>query len=146
MLRPFYLFLEHHERPAHGYRIKCCTVKLRVSEQSVLNKITALPDSAEKLRCKTAYDYLIAYDTSKYAQFVALRQKFTEEKGKLNMFNFKDTKGIECALCPNLYPFTSWCESVISDSGSRLGRKVSFNTKLYSEIVDYALHFELLQF
>lgn len=53
---------------------------------------------------------------------------------------------IECALWPSLYPFTEWCESSITDSGSRCSSKVSFNTKLFSEIVDYATSYELLQF
>lgn len=64
----------------------------------------------------------------------------------MNLFNFKDTEGIECALWPNLYPYTAWCESIISDSGSRRSRKVSFITKLMSEIIDYGLHYDLLQF
>ena len=145
-LRPFYLFLEEHERPAHGYHIKCSTEKLRMLQQSIVDKIAALSDEDQKARCESAYNYLITSDTSKHAHFVALRQKLIEENSDLNVLNFRDTEGIECALWPNLYPYTSWCESVISDARSRLSRKVSFITKLYSEIIDYALDFELLQF
>jgi hypothetical protein len=77
---------------------------------------------------------------------VHYRETIIAQQIDLNLFNFKDTQGIECALWPNLYPYTSWCESIVSDSGSRLSSKVSFNAKLHSEIIDYAMHFELLQF
>ena len=58
-LRPFDLFLEDHERAPHCYRIKCCTVKLRISQQSIIDKIAALSDAT-----------LITCDTSTYAHFV----------------------------------------------------------------------------
>ena len=54
--------------------------------------------------------------------------------------------GLECALWPNLYPRTNWCESAISGSDSRLSSKMSFINKVFLEIADYALHFDLLQF
>ena len=38
------------------------------------------------------------------------------------------------------------CESVLSGKESRLTGKISFHTKLFSEIIDYALLFDLLQF
>ena len=145
-LRPFYLFLEDHVRPAHGYGIKSCTVNLRISQQSIVDKIAALTNATQKARCHRAYNYLITSDTSRYAHFVALREKLIQEKSQLNCFNFRDTEGIECVLWPNLYPFTSWCESVISDSGSRVSTKISFITKLHCEIIDYGLDFQLLQF
>ena len=56
------------------------------------------------------------------------------------------TIGIECALWPNLYPYTTLCKSVLSGKESRLSGKILFHTKLFSEIIDYALHFDLLQF
>ena len=49
-------------------------------------------------------------------------------------------------MWPNLYPYTKWCESVLSGRESRLSGKISFHTKLFSEIIDYGLHFDLLQF
>ena len=55
-------------------------------------------------------------------------------------------QGIECALWPNLYPFTSWCESVISGSQSRESSKKSFWYKVQSSILDYSLDFDLLLF
>ena len=55
-------------------------------------------------------------------------------------------KGIECALWPNLYPYTDWCESMISGAMIRQSDKTTFYAKVYSEIPDYVLHFDLLQF
>ncbi len=80
------------------------------------------------------------------AILIFLREEIIAEGTSLNLFNFSDNQGIEYALWPNLYPFSTWCESNISDSGSRLSMKVSFDTKLLSEILDYALHYDLLQF
>lgn len=146
VLRPFYLFFENTETQSHGYRVKCCPIKLRISNKSVLAKIAALSDETQKERCKNAYNYLISSEESKYSHFVHLRDHISEQDRTLNLFNFKDTEGIECALWPNLYPFTSWCESMSFDNGSRLSSKVAFCKKLFSEILDYGLHFELLQF
>ena len=48
-------------------------------------------------------------------------------------------------LWPNIYPYTTWCESAISGKETRLSCKKSFSTKVFSEITDYALHYDLLQ-
>ena len=74
-----------------------------------------------------------------------MREEIVEKEDTLNCFDFSVTAGIECALWPNLYPFTSWCESTISRKETRLSSKIAFCTKLFSEVVDYALHFELIQ-
>ncbi len=140
-LRPFYLYFEQYERKSHGYQVKCCPIKLRTSEQSVKEKIRSLNDASQN-----AYDYLVTANDSSYSHFLRLREKIIAEGTSLNLFHFSDTRGIECALWPNLYPFSAWCESNISDSGSRLSMKVSFHTKLLSEILDYGLHYDLLQF
>ena len=105
-----------------------------------------MTDATAKNRCQVAYDYLMLSEESSYSHFVHLRESLLARNESLNLFNFTETQGIECALWPNLYPFTNWCESKITDSGSRRSSKVSFNTKVFSEIVDYALHFDLLQF
>ena len=143
ILRPFYLFLEKYERATHGYQVKCCPIKLRPSEQSVEAKIDVLTYPIRKQCCQNAYCYLITSKDSTYSHFVELRDSCIAQNTTLNLFNFKQTGAIECAHWPNLYPYTAWCESAISHGGSRLSRKVSFNAKLPSEVVDYALHFEL---
>lgn len=145
-LRPFYLYFEEYQPEQHGYSVKCCPIKLRISEKSVQAKIDDFTDENQRSRCQDAYDYLMTSDDSKYSYFVNLRETLIAENDTLNLFNFKGIQGIECALWPNLYPFTAWCKSIISDSGSRLSRKVSFNAKLFSEILDYSMHYDLLQF
>ena len=146
ILRPFYIYFEEYERKSHGYRVKCSPIKLRTSQQSVEEKIGAVTDATQKLRCQNAYVYLMQNSGSSYSHFVELREQIVGQSRSLNLFNFKDTQGIECALWPNLYPFTTWCESSISDSGSRLSSKASFNAKLFSEILDYSLDYDVLQF
>ena len=121
-------------------------MKVRISEKSVQDKISVLTDETQKVKCQNAYTFLMSSQESSYSHFVLLREQLLATNKNLNIFNFRQTNGIECAIWPNLYPFTAWCESNISDSGSRLSIKVSFYTKLFSEILDYGMHFDLLQF
>ena len=140
------MFVEEYERATHGYQVKCCPIKLRTSQKSVQAKIDALTDVIQKECCQNAYNYQMTSSQSAYCRFIELRETCIADNTAVNLFNFKQTEGIECALWPNLYPYTAWCESAISDAGSRLSTKVSFNAKLLSEILDYGLNFELLQF
>lgn len=75
-----------------------------------------------------------------------MREKCLQEDKRINLYSFRDTEGIECCLWPSLYPLTDWCESSMSDGDTRLSGKIAFITKVLSEISDYSLHFELLQF
>lgn len=146
VLQPFYFHFHEYERHPHGYRMKCCPCKLRASDATVQNKINQLVDEIARERCQQAYNYLISSEHSSYRHYVHLRETIIENNASLNIFNFTQTQGIECALWPNLYPFTEWCESTINDSKSHLSAKISFTTKLLSEIIDYGIDFELLQF
>ena len=146
VLRPFYIIFETYERHSHGYRVKCCPMKLRISDKSVEEKINALTDETQKLKCQNAYTFLMSSHVSSYSYYVQLREHLLASNDTLNLFNFRKTQGIECVIWPNLYPFTAWCESNISDGGTHLSSKVSFYTKLFSEILDYGMHFDLLQF
>jgi hypothetical protein len=146
VLRPFYILFETYERHNHGYRVKCCPLKLRISHESVEEKISALTDERQKVKCENAYTFLMSSQHSSYAHYVELRERLQASNDTLNLFNFNETKGIECAIWPNLYPFTAWCESNISDASTHLSSKVSFTIKLFSEILDYGMHFDLLQF
>ena len=58
----------------------------------------------------------------------------------------EDTVGIECALWPSLYPYRSWCDTVVAGSQTRASQKMSFITKVLSCIPCYSLEFELLHF
>ena len=55
-------------------------------------------------------------------------------------------KGIECALWPNLYPYSDWCDSTLDGKETRLSSKVSYMIKVNSEIADYGINHELLHF
>lgn len=129
----------------HGYRLKTGMTKLSISQKSVLEKIHEIGDREHRKLCRIAYEYLMSSATSSYSHFVQLRNDLIESESDLNCFDFSLTIGIECALWPNLYPFTSWCESSISGKNSQLSVRKSFWAKVFSEIVDYALHFDLLQ-
>ena len=145
-LRPFDLDCGIYERHPTGYRLKKGMIKLLVSRVSVEEKIQSIHDNAARTRCMNAYKFLMNSADSHYSYYVSLRNRFFEDNKSLNAFNINETVGLECALWPNLYPRTDWCESAISGSDSRLSSKVSFIFKVFSEIADYALHFDLLQF
>lgn len=87
------------------------------------------------------------FSDSKYSHFVSLRERFISEQRQLNLYDYRENKGIECALWPHLYPKHSWCETTLSgNTYTRQTSKVSFMHKLTSEILDYSLEYDLLQF
>ena len=93
-----------------------------------------------------AYQFLINSGDSEYSYFISLHNRLSNENKQLNALNINETIGIECALWPDLYPRTGLCESVICGADYRHSSKKSFITKVFSEIIDYSLHFDLLQF
>ena len=121
-------------------------IHLQTSEEPVENKIASLEDRSQQLQCRNAYTYLMTSNTSRYSHFIDLRTNLHAHNASLNVFNMRDTESIECALWPNLYPYENWCESILCGSTNRLSHKVSFSNKVCSEILDYALHYDLLQF
>ena len=120
--------------------------KLHVSEKSILRKIRELPDSYDHRKCRIEYDYLMNSHESSYSNFIHLREQIVhEDQPQFSCFDFSTITGIQCALWPSIYPFTSCCESIISGKESKLSSKKSFSTKVFSEIMGYALHYDLLQ-
>ena len=146
VLRSFQLDCGTYKREAHGYRVKTGMIKLVISEMTVEEKIANLSDMTAQQRCSNAYTFLMASNESFYSHYVNLRQLLVDDEDDLNVFNFEMTKGIECALWPNLYPYTMWCESTLSGLDSKLSGKISFMRKVFSQIMDYGMHFDLLQF
>jgi hypothetical protein len=144
-LRPFDIDCGAYKRQTHGYRVKTGMLQLHVSQKSVLNKIRDLPDSEDRRKCRVACEYLMNSHDSSYSHFIELRQQIVEGEAMFNTFDFSTTIGIECALWPNIYPFTNWCESTICGKEARLSSKRAFSTKVFSEVTDYVLHYELLQ-
>ena len=145
-LRPFDLDRGVYERQSHGYRVKTAMIALRTCNIPIAQKIQSIVNDSDSLKCLHAYQYLMNSEDSSYSRFVSLREELLENSTLLNPFDFEKTKGIECALWPNLYPYTDWCESMICGKTTRQSAKISFYSKVYSEIPDYALHFDLLQF
>ena len=101
VLRPFNVFLEDQERQSHGYKVKTSHVNLRISEPSVEQKIRNLTDETQQLRCRNAYEWLMNCPQSQYSHFVGLREIYSKQGKNINLFNFQETMGIECALWPS---------------------------------------------
>ena len=79
---------------------------------SVPEKIQCLDDRNARKRCKKAYNFLINCSESSYNSFT---EKHLEHLGneQINLYNHVAVEGIECALWPNIYPYTRWCETVL---------------------------------
>ena len=109
-------------------------------------KIASLEDILTKERCQRPYNFVMSCDNSSYKEYVQKGEclvRVNEEPGKHEVFEWK---GIECALWPMLYPYTSWCESTLDGASDRASAKASFLTKCFSSIIDYSMTFDLLQF
>ena len=144
-LRPFEIDCGVYETKSHGYRVKTGVTQLRLSEKSVLQKISDLPDRIDRKNCRIAYEYPMNSLASSFSHFVNLCNEVLESGKPFNCYDFSVTVAIECTLWPNLYPTREWCESAISGKETRLSGKTAFSTKVFSEITDYSLHFDLLQ-
>lgn len=93
-----------------------------------------------------AYRYLTTSATSYYNHFLLLRQEYIKIGKQLNQYDDRENQGIECALWPHLYPFYEWCETRLSGNSSCESAKISFTLKILSEILDYSLDYDLLEF
>ena len=146
ILRPFDVDCGIYRRMQHGYRVKDGAFKIRPSEQSVTQKIESLTDRSQKQRCSTAYNQLIKCSHSSYKKFVDLRHELLSTNRTMYLSEIFQLKGIECALWPPLYPFTSMCESSLDGRESRESGKAFFICKAFSNIMDYSLIFEVVHF
>lgn len=144
VLRPLDVHSGDYERRENGYRKKGGMFRLSWSEKSVQEKIDEQQDSAKR-RCQNAYDFLMDCEESSYSSFIMKREECLNTT-RFNFYDYNQRKGVECCIWPNLYPLTSWCETVLDGSQTRLSSKISFMTKLKSEIADYGLTHELLHF
>ena len=144
-LRPFTLHTGNYKVHRHGYRQKDGFCRVSWSTESVLEKIAGL-EAQSRLKCMLAYRYLTTSANSRYNHFVSLREDQIQNGTQLNLYDYRENSGIECALWPHLYPFLEWCETCLSGNNTRQSAKVSFSLKILSEVLDYALDYDLLQF
>lgn len=145
-LRPFDIHCGDYARRQHGYREKTGFFRLSPSAASVEQKIMQLADAQRRQKCLDAYNYLMASAESSYSYFVHQRHIVITNNQHFNVYDLLATRGIECALWPHLYPFTEWCDSMITGQHDRRSSKISFMTKVFSEIIDYATNYDLLCF
>lgn len=146
VLRPFSLHQGDYKIAANGYREKNNLTRCSWSEDSVLCKIKKLGSRKDRRRCRMAYNFLMNNAYSHYSYFIHLREQMKDINVRFNIYDYKTNKGIECALWPHLYPYLHWCESYLSSDGTRSSSLKSFMIKIKSEIVDYSLNYEILQF
>ena len=126
-------------RPAwakHGYRIHTDMIRFWWRSVSVEEQLQELETEEEAMAAQTAYDYLMAADTSSYRRFVEMHKKFLRQH-RQQLAHAADSEdpaahrflqlprraleeeGIECALWPHLYPRTNMCETYVRKQDSR---------------------------
>ena len=118
-LRQFDIDSGQYECMKYGYRKKTGILRLSCSKDPVEHKIALLPSVEDRAICTTALNFLLSTSSSSYEKFYDM---------------------------PNLYPFTTWCDTIHDGSSDRKSSKISFITKCLSEVIDYSLHFNLLPF
>ena len=119
MPSPFDLDCGVYERESHGYRVKTGMIALRACNILIEQKIESIVDDSDCQKCLHAYLYLMNSEDSCYSCFVLLLEQLLQNSTLLNPFDLDKMKGIECALWPNLYPYTDWCESMICGTTTR---------------------------
>ena len=144
-LRPLTVHCGDYDKNPIGYRKKGGMFRVSWSNDSVEQKIAALDDT-EKQKCEVAYDWLMSNDNSVYKDFVYKREQAIANNSTFKFYDHNQRQGIECALWPNLYPYSNWCATNLDGKESRLSSKVSFMIKVNSEIADYSMNHELLHF
>ena len=174
-LRPFEMDLGPYKRPLHGYREHAAMVRLLWAEQSVPEKIAALPKKPKK-KAEKAYEHLMKSKVSEYKTFVSSHNKFLKrhpegasQADRRRPLQQIEAPGVECALWPDLYFNSNLCETVErATDARRLERqglssiweneeedeegqtrnsiRRSFLKKVLGPILDYSGEFELLQF
>ena len=136
-LRPLTIHCGDYDKSPIGYRKKGGMFRVSWSNDSVERKIAAL-DETEKQKCKVAYDWLMSNNESTYKNFVNKREHAIANNCAFNFYDHNQRQGIECALWPNLYPYSNWCDSNLNGKQSRLSSKVSYMIKGNSDIADYS--------
>ena len=100
----------------HGYRQKDGFCRVTWSELSVLKKISRIQSGS--LKCMLACRYLTTSVKTRYSHFIQLREEHLNSGKQLNLYDYKQNNGIECAFWPNLYLFYEWCETKLSGNTS----------------------------
>ena len=146
ILSPFTVDCGPFQHRLHGYRCKTGLCKLVTKKQSVLDTITSLSSHTQQDRCLAAYQYLMTSSESSYKDFIRIAADLTSQNKDPSIFDIFTWVGIECALWPCLFPYTSWCESSLTSETIKQSSKASFLVKCFSPVIDYSLHFDLMQF
>ena len=145
-LCPFDLDCSVYERGLHGFLVKTGTITWKPCNIPIKQKIESILNDSDHQKSLHEYEYLMNSEDSCYSRFVLIREQLLRNSTLLNPFDLDKMKGIECALWPNLYLYTDWCESMISGATTKQSAKISFYAKVCCEFPGYALHFHLLQF
>ena len=147
-LRPIHIFNGPPTYGKTGFRRHVQMTVLRWSPADVLAKIDKLPPTSRR-KARLLNEWLMENPDSSYCTFVEEhRAAFREDTvSRALPFSFLLRPYIETALWPHLYPNNSLCDTNMSGRERKYKSvKQAFLAKVCSEVLDYALRYDLLQF
>ena len=108
-----------YQRASHGYRVHTAMIRFIWASTSVDNKIQALPKKKDRRRATKALRHLLTCTDSAYQTFYDFHPDFLrshgtniEEKLRKLPLSFLETRGLECAVWPEIYWHRNLCETV----------------------------------
>ena len=146
VLSPFDVPCGEYRRIFNGYRQRTGPFRVSWSTALVRESIDHITDEDRRQRLLDAYYYLLHSADSSYSQFIGMQLRGERKPFLYEIFSSLPYRGIECAIWPVLYYRTSLCESVLEGQNNQASGKMSYIHKVLSPVIDYAIHYDLLQY
>lgn len=146
VLSPFEVHCGQYRRIFNGYRQRTGPFRVSWCTSIVREKIEDIADENRRDRLLNAYEYLLHNADSSYSNFIAMQLRRERKPFLYEIYSSPRYRAVECAIWPALYFRTSLCETVLEGQSNRASGKMSFIHKLLSPVVDYAMHYELVQY
>ena len=146
VLNPFVVHCGEYRRIFNGYRQRTGPFRVSWSTPIVRDAIDLIHDEDRRDRLFDAYEYLLNAPDSSYSHFIGMQLRGERQPFLYEIYSSPRYRGIECAMWPAFYFRTDLCESILEGQNNRASGKMSFIHKILSPVVDYSIHYDLLQY
>ena len=130
------------EKNSCGYA-RCSKLTRSSWKKLTMKESTKALPQRERQKIMIAYECPMSTTESTFADFEKERKEITGSAMLFYAFFLRPT--LECALFPDLFPFSFWCET-FGHVGSHHSVKESLNAKISGAMIDYAADHRLHQF
>ena len=142
LLSPLIMHQGDVEKNARGYA-RYSKITRSSWKQLPIEERTKRLQLRDRQLMMTAYEFLMFSTESTFADFEMARRGTTGSTMLPHAFAMRPT--LECALFPDLFPFSFWCDTVVQ-VGSHLSVKGSLCAKMSRAMIDYAAVHRLHQY